>query len=210
MTTSTPTTGWGSLSKLGKFGVISQGFGAVQGAIGSYYAASSEKYRTKSLALSLEHKKDMALFNMRMKESQAQHLSRAYNKQIQIATLKAGARISTARTSFAARGIQMGVGSTKDAFVSSELMAQLDRITMNSNKVRAVESKRLEGVGLGIKATMLGLSADNMFATASSINPWMNMASSLCTGAGNIISSMPSSMLTKTDSGFPNTTKKIN
>ena len=53
----TSSTGWSSLSGLGKFGVISQGFGAVQGAIGSYYAASSEKYKTKSLALSLEHKK---------------------------------------------------------------------------------------------------------------------------------------------------------
>ena len=197
MTTSTPTTGWGSLSKLGKFGVISQGFGAVQGAIGSYYAASSEKYRTKSLALSLEHKKDMALFNMRMKESQAQHLNRAYNKQFQIATLKAGARKSTARASFAARGIQMGVGSTKDAFVSDEIMKELDKVTMNSNKVRAVSNKRLEAVGLGIQASQYGLSADNMFATASSINPWMNMSSSLLTSGSSLVSSLPTNLLTK-------------
>ena len=199
-----------ALSALGKYGLITQGAGAASSLIGAYYSSRSEQYKYKSQALTLEHQKDMALFNMRMKESQAQHLNRVFNKQYQILTLKQGAAKSTARASFAARGIQMGVGSTKDAFVSSELMAQLDRITMNSNKVRAVESKRLEGVGLGIKATMLGLSADNMFATASSINPWMNMASSLFTGAGNIISSMPSSMLTKTDSGFPNTTKKIN
>ena len=101
-------------------------------------------------------------------------------------------------------GITLGVGSTRDAFVSSELMAELDKMAMNSNRIRAVESKRLEGVGLGIKSTMLGLSADNMFATASSINPWMNMASSLLTGTSNIISSLPSEMLTKTSS------KKIN
>ena len=197
MASSTPTTGWGSLSKLGKFGVISSGFGAVQGAIGSYYAASAEKYRTKSLALSLEHKKDMALFNMRMKESQAQHLSRAYNKQIQIATLKAGDRKGKARASFAARGIQMGVGSTKDAFVSDEIMKELDKITMNSNRVRAVENKRLEGVGLGIKANQYGVSASNAFATASSISPFMNMSSSLLTGAGSFMSSLPTNLLIK-------------
>ena len=197
MASSTPTTGWGSLSNLGKFGVISSGFGAVQGAIGSYYAASAEKYRTKSLALSLEHKRDMALFNMRMKESQAQHLSRAYNKQIQIATLKAGARKSTARTSFAARGIQMGVGSTLNAFVSDEVMKELDKITMNSNRVRAVEDKRLEAVGLGIKANQYGVSASNAFATASSISPFMNMSSSLLTGAGSFMSSLPTNLLIK-------------
>ena len=83
---------WSELSGLGQYGVISSGFGALQGGIGAYYAASAEKYKTKSLALSLEHKKDMALFNMRMKESQAQHLNRVFNNRYQIATLKHGQR----------------------------------------------------------------------------------------------------------------------
>ena len=50
-------TGWSSLSNLGKFGVISQGFGVVGSVIGAYSAAQTEKYKTRSLALSLEHKK---------------------------------------------------------------------------------------------------------------------------------------------------------
>ena len=56
-------TGWSDLSGLGKFGIISQGVGVVGGIIAADSAASAEKYKTKSLALSLEHKKDMALFN---------------------------------------------------------------------------------------------------------------------------------------------------
>ena len=199
MTTSSSATGWSGLSKLGKAGVIGSFGSALTGVIGAYYASESEKYKTKSLALSLEHKKDMALFNMRMKESQAQHINRAYNKQFQIATLKAGAKKSTARASFAARGIQMGVGSTKDAFVSDEVMKELDKITMNSNKVRAVENKRLEAVGLGIQADQYGLSASNAFATASSISPFMNMGSSLLTGATNVISSLPESFWRKSN-----------
>jgi len=191
----TETYGWSELSNLGKFGVISQGFGAIGGAVGSYYAAQSEKYKTKSLALNLQHRKDMALFNMRMKESQAQHIARTFNKQYQIMTLKQGAKKSTARTSFAARGIQMGVGSTKDALVSSELLADIDKATMNSNKVRATENKRLEAIGVGIKGDMYGLSASNMFATASSIDPFLNMSSSLLTGGANFISSLPPGML---------------
>ena len=197
MASSTPTTGWGSLSNLGKFGVISSGFGAVQGAIGSYYAASAEKYKTKSLALNLEHQKNMALFNMRMKESQAQHLSRAYNKQIQARTLAQGDSSGKRNVMFAARGIQRGVGSTRDVFVSDEIMKELDKITMNSNRVRAVEDKRLEAVGLGIKANQYGVGASNMFATASSISPWMNMSSSLLTGAGSFMSSLPTNLLIK-------------
>ncbi len=198
MTTSTQgTTGWSSLSTLGKAGVIGQIGGTVTGLIGSYFAASTEKYKTKSLALQLEHKRDMALFNRRMKETQAHHLNRVYNQQYQIATLKQGGTKSSAKASFAARGIQMGVGSTRDAFVSDEIMKDLDKITMNSNKVRAVENKRLEGVGLGIQADAYGLSASNAFATASSISPWMNMSSSLLTGSSNLIASLPSSFWKK-------------
>ena len=189
--------GWSGLSKLGKASVISGIGGALQGGVAAYFGAQTEKYKTKSLALSLQHKKDMTLFNKRMKESQAQHISRVYNQRLQILGLKQGQARGRARASFAARGIQMGVGSTKDAFVSSEILAQLDRLTMNANKVRAVENKRLEAVGLGIQSTMLGVSADNMFATASSISPWMNMSSSLLTGAGNVLSSLPPGMLTK-------------
>ena len=88
----------------------------------------------------------------------------------------------------------MGVGSTKDVFVSSEILATIDKLTMNSNKVRAVENKRLEGVGLGIQANMLGVSESNMFATASSIDPFMNMSSSLLTGTSNLMGNLPSSL----------------
>ena len=59
--------GWNSLTDLGKFGLITQGFGAVSGVVGSYYSAKSEHNKTKSLALNYEHQKDMTLFNQRMK-----------------------------------------------------------------------------------------------------------------------------------------------
>ena len=191
------TSGWGSLSPLGQAGVISQIGGIATGIMGAYFASETEKYKTKSMALQYQHKKDMALFNMRMKESQAQHINRVHNQQYRTKTLGFGKAKGTSRALMAARGIQMGVGSTKDAFVSDEIMKELDKITMNSNKVRAVENKRLEAVGLGIQADMHGLSASNMFATASSISPWMNMSSSLLTGTSNLISSLPESFWKK-------------
>lgn len=188
-------TGWSSLSPLGQFGAITQGFGVVGGIIAAGSAASAEKYKTKSLALSLEHKKDMALFNQRMKESQAQHLSRTFNKRYQIMTLKQGAAKSKNIVSIASRGGVRGVGSNLESIVSNDILAEIDKITMNSNKVRAVENKRLEGVGLGIQGSMYGMSASNMFSTASQINPFMNMTSSLLTGTSSLISSLPKEML---------------
>ena len=186
-----------ALGALDKFSVVSGVTGLLGGAYGAFAAARSEKLKTKSLALQLEHKRDMTLFNMRQKESQAQWLQQVFNKQYQIKTLEMGAKRSTARTSFASRGIQMGVGSTKDVFVSSEILNTIDKLTMNSNKVRQTENKRLEGVGLGIKGDMYGVSASAMFKTASSIDPFMNMTSSLLTGSSNLISSLPSLLFKK-------------
>ena len=186
---------WGDLSPLGQAGIITQGFGAVSGAVGSFYAASAEKYKTKSLALSLQHKKDMALFNMRQKESQAQHIMRSFNKQYQIMTLKQGRAKSKNIVSIASRGGVRGVGSNLESIISNDILAEIDKMTMNSNKVRAAENKRLEAVGLGIQGDMYGVSASNMFATASSISPFMNMSSSLLTGTGNVLSSLPEGML---------------
>lgn len=187
--------GWSDLSPLGQAGIISQGFGAVSGAVGSFYAASAEKYKTKSLALSLQHKKDMALFNMRQKESQAQHLYDVFNKRYQIMTLKQGKVKSKNIVSIASRGGVRGVGSNLESMISNDILAEIDKITLNSNKVRTVQNKKLEGVGLAIQGDMYGVSASNMFATASNISPFMNMSSSLLTGAGNVLSSLPEGML---------------
>tara|TARA_R100001460_G_scaffold20726_5_gene42708 strand:- start:6822 stop:7406 length:585 start_codon:yes stop_codon:yes gene_type:complete len=186
-----------ALGALDKLSVVSGVAGVFSGAYGAFAAARSERLKTKSLALNLQHKKDMKLFNIRQKEAQAQWLERVFQQQYQAKSIRQGNQRSKARTSFAARGIQMGVGSTKDVFVSSEILATIDKLTMNSNKVRAVENKRLEGVGLGIQANMLGVSESNMFATASSIDPFMNMSSSLLTGTSNLMGNLPSSLFKK-------------
>ena len=190
-------TGWSDLTGLGKFGIISQGFGVLGGIIAADSAASAEKYKTKSLALSLQHKKDMALFNQRMKESQAQHINRAYNLKLMMLGLKQGSAKSAGVVSIASRGGVRGVGSNLNVMVGNDLLANIDKHTMNTNKVRAVQNKKLEGVGLGIQGSMYGMSASNMFSTASQINPFMNMTSSLLTGTSSLISSLPQSMLVK-------------
>ena len=167
------------------------------GIIGAGSKANTERYLARSKALNFEHQRDMAQLNKRMLESQAQHIGRAYNKQIAIRTMKAGQAISRSKASFAARGIQMGVGSTANVFASAELMKEIDRLTMNTNKVRAMNTKRGQAVNMGIRGDMYGMSADNLFTTASSISPIMDMSSTLLTGASSIVSGLPSEFWNK-------------
>ena len=159
--------------------------------------ANTERYLARSKALNFEHQRDMAQLNKRMLENQAQHIGRAYNKQIAIRTMKAGQAISRSKASFAARGIQMGVGSTANVFASAELMKEIDRLTMNTNKVRAMNTKRGQAVNMGIRGDMYGMSADNLFTTASSISPIMDMSSTFLTGASSIVAGLPSEFWNK-------------
>ena len=162
------------------------------GIIGAGSQANTERYKARSAALNYEHQQDMLELNKRMLESQAQHIGRAYNKQIAIRTMKAGQNISSTKASFAARGIQMGVGSTANVLASAEILKEIDRLTMNTNKVKAMNNRRTQAVNMGIKADMLGMSADNLFTTASSISPFLNMSSTFLTGASSIVSGLPS------------------
>ena len=141
-------TGWSSLGFGDKFGLITGIGSTLTGMIANRAAANTERYKLRSQALNFEHQRDMAKLNRRMLESQAQHIGRAYDKQIAIRTLKAGQAISSTKASFAARGIQMGVGSTANVFASAELVKEIDRLTMNTNKVRAMNNQRLRAVNM--------------------------------------------------------------
>jgi len=156
-----------------------------QGFIAARAQASAERYKLKSQALSIQHQQDMAEINADMLESQAQQIARAYNRQAMTKTMAAGLKEGKARASFAARGIQMGVGSTADAFASSRIMREIDKLTMNANKVKAVNQMRTRGVQADIRGDMLGVSADNLFASASAVSPMLNMTSTLLTGAAD-------------------------
>ena len=183
---------WGALGVGDKIGLGLGVSSLLTGLVGDKARANAEKYRLRSQALNFEHQRDMAQINKRLLESQAQHIGRAYDKQMALQTLKAGQAISRSKASFAARGIQMGVGSTANVFASANLIKEIDRLTMNTNKVRAMNTKRGQAVNMGIRGDMAGMSANNLFSTASSISPFMNMTSTFLTGASSIVSGLPS------------------
>ena len=79
----------------------------------------------------------------------------------------------------------MGVGSTANVFASDAVMREIDKLTMNSNRVRAANQMRTRGVQADIRSDMLGVSASNMFATASTVSPFLNMTTTLMSGIGD-------------------------
>ena len=165
-------------------GIMSIG-GTLTGLVGNYAAANRQRYEAESAGLNLELQSKLADINADMLTLEAQQVARAYNRQIMTKTMAAGLKTGTARASFAARGIQMGVGSTANVFATSAIMREIDKLTMNSNKVRAVNQMRTRGVQADIRGDMLGVSANNMFASASTVSPFLNMASTLLTGGAD-------------------------
>ena len=173
---------WNSWDTVG--GIMSIG-GTVTGLIGNIAASNRQKYEAESAGLTLEHQEDMAAINADMLEMEAQQVFRAYNRQIMTKTMAAGLKTGTLKTSFASRGVQLGYGSVANVFASDAVMKELDKITMNSNRVRAANQMRTRGVQADIRSDMLGVSASNMFATASTVSPFLNMTSTLMSGVGD-------------------------
>ena len=174
-------------NKWDKIGGITSIASTFQGMVAGYYRAETEKFKYKSMALGYEHKKDMAKINSRMLERQAQQVGRAYNRQIMIKTMQAGQRKGKATASAAARGGSLGYGSTANLFASDEIMKEIDKITMNTNKVQAMNEARMRKVNMDIRGTMLGVSQAGALANASTVSPFLNMSSTLLTGIGDVI-----------------------
>ena len=173
------------------FGKVGDGMaigGALSGAVGSYFQAQFQKNQLKSQAIQFEHQEAMQRINAKSIERQAQHISRQYNKQLMIKTLQQGQQAGKRRASMGKRGGVSGYGSARDVAASQEFLNEIDKLTINVNKVKAVNNMRTRAVSADIRADMLGVSAGNMFASSNAVSPMLNMSSTLLTGAGNVAS----------------------
>ena len=173
------------VGKVGDFGNVMSAGSFVPSAIGGYFDSKFKQNQLKTQALEFEHQQYMSKINAKSIESQAQHIARQYNKQMLIKSLSQRISKGQRRASMAARGGVAGVGSNRDAMLSQEILDEIDRLTINVNKVKAVGNMRLRGVQANIQSDMLGVSAGNMFASASAVSPFLNMSSTTLTGAGN-------------------------
>lgn len=163
-------------------------FGAINSAVGSYYQAQAAEYQYKSQASNLAFQSDMAKINQRRAEFQAYTIMEAGARQIGAQTMKAGQVKGAATASMAARGIQLGVGSAAEVIATTDLMKEIDTLTLNTSRVRAAEEAKMQAVNYGTQASMLGVSASNALATAGSISPFGSAMTSLLGSASSLSS----------------------
>ena len=217
--------------------------GAVQSMVGTYYAAQNQKYQlamqgqqqefsiqsqglnatfqygmnaiqAESAASTFEFNAAMADINARQMENQAQWSLLTGQRQIGQVTMRAGKIKSAQKASQAARGISLGYGSTAEEIATTDLMKEMDAITIETNSVRAANAARTQKVGYENQALLSRTSASsaraagkyytgaaatagayysaaasnigNYYSTASdAVNPWMMATASLGSSASS-------------------------
>lgn len=178
-------TGIGAMSQTGSIFAIG---GAVTGAIGSYYAAQSQKAQLESQSSSMRFQSDISQLNAAQAEFTAQQIMRAgQQKQGQIG-LRAGKIKSSQRASMAARGIDLGVGSAVETIATTDLMKEIDMLTVNADTVRSAEAARLQRQNYLTASALQDVSASNLAASGDSISPFMAAGSSILGSAGSVAS----------------------
>lgn len=174
---------------IGAAGAIMSIFGSINSAIGTYYAAESKKNELKMQAQNQRFAAEMARINARGAEFGAQQTLISGARQLGAMGMQAAQRRASARAAMAGRGIQGGVGSAREVAASMELVDEIDRLTVNANRIRAAEAQRVQAMNYATQGVMAGVSAQNISATAGTISPGMGMFTSLIGSAGSVAQS---------------------
>lgn len=152
-----------------------QAAGMASGAVGSFYSARMSKRK-------LAFEAGMADINARLAETGAQQELFKGQAEVGALTLQAGQLKSRQRTAMAANGIVMGEGSAAEIQASTDIMAAIDKNTIEANAVRSAWGLRTQGANYQSEAIAKR-------GTAGSISPFSAGASSLLTSAGRVASS---------------------
>ena len=155
--------------------VALQAAGAVNGAIGSYYSAKSQK-------INLQGQAALADVNARIAELGAQSALDQGQKQVGALTMQAGQLKSKQRAALAANGVDLGEGNAAEIQASTDIMKETDKNTLEANAVRTAWGYRTQATNYQNEAIV-----DR--GTASAISPGMAATSSLLTSAGRVAGS---------------------
>lgn len=197
--------------------------GAVQSAVGSYYAAQNAKYQlqmqgmnqdfqlrmtginqgfqlgmssiqARSAASNLDLQSKMAEINARQAEESAQYYMWAGEQQIGQLTLRAGKIKSAQRASQAARGIVAGVGSAAEEIATTDLMKETDAITININAVRASNAARTQKVNFENQSMLASVGAKAARSMGQYYSESANISRNFYASSANNVSSYYGSM----------------
>lgn len=184
LTAPTDTSATSSLSATQRASMLMTTFGAVGSAIGSFFAAESQRNQLKMQAQNAKFASQMSAINARGSEFMAQDSINAAHQAIGRYTMQAGQAKASAETALAGRGIELGTGSAKEVIGSMDLIKEIDRMTMSANSVRQAEAYRMQAFNQRTQSVMEGLTSRNLLTTASGISSPLAGFSSLM-GSGS-------------------------
>ena len=162
-------------SQLATASLIGQMGGAATGAIGSYFSAATQKANLNGQAA-------VADANARMAELSAQSALNQGQKKVGQLTLQAGHLKSRQRVALAANGVDLGVGSAAEIQASTDIMAEIDKNTIETDATYAAWGIRTQATNYQNEALMAR-------SAAGAINPGTSAFSSLLGSAGSVASS---------------------
>lgn len=160
---------------IGNAGLGMQGAGAVFGALGAFFAASSNQSMLRGQA-------EIAEINARTEEGNAQARLFAGQREEQRSLLATAGLKSKQKVAFAANGIDLGEGSAVRTLTDTDVMGAIDANQIKANAVR-------EAWGYRVRATNFQNEALMKRASASAINPLLSATTSLLGSAGQVASS---------------------
>ena len=163
--------------------------GAVTSAIGSYYAAESQKMQLKSQASAADFAARMADINARRAEVDAQNILAAGQKEIAMRTQQMTQAQATVAASTAGRGLVGGVGSVAEVQQGMELAKKVDTMTIRTNTLRQAQAARTAAVNERNQALLGRVSAENLRKSAGTIIPAVGASGQLMGASGQLLSS---------------------
>jgi len=161
--------------------------GSINSAIGAYYSAKTAQYQLESQSETMKFQSEMSKINQRAAEFQAQNIMQAGERQAGVVSMRYGQAKGTAKTRMAAAGGVIGEGSNREIIASSDLMKEIDMLTINANTVRAAEAARTQAVNYGNQSLLQGVSAANLSSSAGSISPFGSAGTSLLGSATSLM-----------------------
>lgn len=162
-------------SQLATASLATQIGGAITSGAGSFFSAGTQKATIKSQAA-------IADTNARIAELGAQQELFRGQAEVGALTLRAGQLKSSQRAAMAANGIDLGTGSAAELQVSTDIMKEIDKTTLETNAVRNAWGYRTQAANFQNEALLKR-------ASAKAISPFGAAASSLLGSAGSVASS---------------------
>ena len=147
-------------------------FGAINGAIGTYY-------QSQAMSNNLKFQADMSRINAQIAETNAQATLLAGQRAQQNVRLRTARLKSSQRVGMAANGIDLGSDTAVNVLTTTDVMGEIDANTVEVNAIRAAFGYRTQGVNDMNTARLTD-------ATAQSISPFGSAAGSLIGSAGKV------------------------